>query len=173
MAKKNPAPAAVAEAPAEVIVTQALVQGLFSYDVNTGAFTHRQTGAMAVSRHNAGYKTVRIGRKNWLAHRIAWLYFYGEFPPQQIDHINGVRDDNRIANLRACTNAQNCQNVRAHRDGCGFLGASLEKRSGRWQAGIGINGKRVNLGYFETAQQAHAAYLKAKQKHHTFGGHHV
>lgn len=154
-------------------VTASVARDLLDYEPRTGGFTRRSTGRRADTKHNAGYLCVSVCGRLYLSHRLAWLYVHGEWPADQIDHINGDRADNRINNLRECTNAQNCQNVRAHRDGCGLLGASLEKRSGRWQSGIGVGGKRFHLGYFATKEEAHAAYLEAKQNLHCFGAFNV
>lgn len=142
---------------------------LFAYDEATGLFIRRSSGQTAGHKHSAGYLSIGIDGRAYLCHRIAWLYVHGEFPVDQIDHINGNRADNRIANLRQCSNAENCQNVRPHRDGAGLLGTSWEKRRGKWQAGIGINGKRIHLGYYASREDAHAAYLQAKQERHIFG----
>jgi len=141
---------------------------LLHYEPTTGQFAWR-TGRAAGSVHSAGYLEVRVDGNLYLCHRLAWLYVHGDWPAAQIDHINRTRTDNRIANLRECTNQLNCQNVRAHRDGSGLLGTSWEKRRGKWQAGIGINGKRIFLGYHSTREEAHAAYLQAKRELHPFG----
>lgn len=170
MASKTEKSSAVVEA-----VTAARLRSLLRYEPLTGEFfwieggRARPAGKRAGHEHNAGYRGIRVDGKAYLAHRLAWLYVHGAWPVNQIDHINGERADNRIANLRECSNAENCQNVRAHRDGAGLIGTSLEKRRGKWQAGIGFGGKRIFLGYFQTREEAHDAYVKAKSQHHSFG----
>lgn len=170
------AAAPAADKPAEVVTSYRLRE-LVLYDAATGVFINRITrgrgaiaGSVAGWKHCAGYLSIRIDGRAYLCHRLAWLYVRGVWPIDQIDHINGIRTDNRIANLRECSNAENCQNMRPHRDGAGLLGASWEKRCGKWQSGIGIGGKRVHLGYYATREEAHAAYLQAKQERHNFGG---
>lgn len=156
-------------------LTAQRLREVLSYNSNTGAFvwiSGRRKGCFAASKHPCGYLTARVDYAAYLLHRLAWLHTFGRWPNGQIDHINGIRDDNRLSNLRECTNAQNCQNVRAHRDGSGHIGASFDRRRGLWQAGIGVNGKRHFLGYFATHKQASDAYLGAKSKFHAFGAHH-
>ena len=151
------------------------LRAVLRYEPDTGEFFWRvmrggiRSDFSAGSKHNAGYLSIRIDYKSYLCHRLAWLYMHGVWPKHQVDHINGKRSDNRIVNLRECSNSLNCQNVRAHRDGSGMLGTSFEKRRQKWQAGIGVNGKRFFLGYFETQEEAHKEYLEAKKKYHQFG----
>ena len=158
------------------LLTADALKSLLHYSKESGAFRWRssrsgiRSDGTAGSRHNRGYLAIRIVGRSYLCHRLAWLYVHGRWPSHQLDHINGVRDDNRIANLRECTNAQNCQNARPHADGSGKLGTTWEKRRRKWQAGIGLNGKRIFLGYFATQQEAHAAYLSAKQRLHVAFG---
>lgn len=143
-----------------------------AYCPESGEFTWIagiRIGKPAASVHGCGYRTVRIDGRSYLLHRLAWLYVHGRWPINQIDHINGERADNRIANLRECTNSQNCQNVRPHKDGSGLLGTSFIKALKKWQAGIGTAGKRRHLGYFQTQDEAHSAYLAAKAEMHLFG----
>lgn len=113
-----------------------------------------------------GYSIVSVDAKQRYAHRLAWLYVYGQWPNGSIDHINGVRTDNRIQNLRDVSHKTNMQNIRAanRRNASGFLGVmpSLSK----WQAQINIDGKQTYLGSFDTPELAHEAYVSAKRKHH-------
>lgn len=159
------------------MLTAERLRELVSYNPETGAFhwivdksSKARAGCRIGSAHTAGYLTVRVDGTAHLLHRLAWLYTHGRWPVDQIDHINGDRADNRLANLRECSNAQNCQNVRAHADGSGMIGASFDKRRGKWVAGIGVSGRRHFLGYFPTQREAHAAYLFAKARFHSFSG---
>jgi hypothetical protein len=115
---------------------------------------------------------MRISLDNiyYRAHRLAWLYVHDVWPDDQIDHINGCRDDNRIANLREVTNAQNMQNLhRPHsRNTSGYLGVHFVRERNRWGAQIRDNGRKRNLGHFATAEEASAAYLAAKRELHPF-----
>jgi hypothetical protein len=115
-----------------------------------------------------GYRRIRIDGELYLAHRLAWLYEHSTWPDGRLDHINGDKDDNRMENLRVTTNRQNSQNIRKpHADSAsGFLGVTWSKHAKRWHAGIGFNDGRIGLGYFDTPEEAHAAYLEAKRKLH-------
>jgi hypothetical protein len=110
--------------------------------------------------------------KRYYAHRLAWLYEYGEFPEKIIDHIDGNRTNNSIHNLRDVSQALNSQNQKEARidNGTGYLGVTFDKRprTAKYRARIGITGcaKRICLGYFETPELAHLAYLDAKRKLH-------
>jgi hypothetical protein len=149
------------------------VREVLAYDPETGRFTWRVrtgprgvVGARAGSQRVDGYIQIRLGRRSYLAHRLAWLYVHGAWPKGEIDHVNGGKGDNRIANLRDVPRNLNQQNMRrAHkRSRSGLLGVG--KRDGRWYARIGINDAEVWLGRFDTAQQAHEAYLAAKRQMH-------
>ena len=146
------------------------------YDPDTGVFRWRRrmgscapAGAVAGSLNSKGYWYIQVDGYKYLAHRIAWLITNGAFPADQIDHIDGDQANNRLANLRAVTSAENKQNLRrAHRDNItGLLGVS-PKRNG-FTAEIRVDGERRRLGTFATPEQAHAAYLVAKRKLHPMG----
>jgi hypothetical protein len=151
-------------------ITQEYLKALLDYDRETGVFAwkvkrrHIKAGSVAGSICE-GYINISIDKKLQKAHRLAWLYVNGEFPNGEIDHINGNRADNRIVNLRQVTRAQNMQNMDSKNGTCG---TSYAKHISRWRAGIRKNGKRYNLGCFATQEEAHAAYLKAKQEMHEF-----
>lgn len=154
-------------------LTQARLQELFYYDQATGIFTRKvatsnvKAGKTTGSLDSKGHLNFRVDKRMHLAHRLAWLYCYGEFPSGQIDHINGVRTDNRIANLRdvpASINAQNIRRARADNK-TGFLGVS-KHAGGKYVAQIQVNGKVTHLGLFTDPEVAHQAYLSAKRIHH-------
>ena len=114
---------------------------------------------------------IRVGGARHYAHRLAWLFATGEWPKETIDHINGDRGDNRIANLRDVPRRINCENQRKARsvNRVGLLGVSRAtgNRPGKpYTAFIGVRGKSVGLGYFPTAELAHEAYLAAKRRLH-------
>lgn len=121
-----------------------------------------------------GHIQLSISGEHFLGHRLAWFLTYGEWP-NVVDHINGDPGDNRIANLRSGSQAENCQNIRAPKSNntTGYLGVSFDKARGRYVAAVGLNGKRHVLGRFDTAEQAHRAYVAAKSRlhsHSTIGG---
>lgn len=152
-----------------------------SYDADTGHFTWVvaasgvRKGKIAGSMTSCGYWQIRLNKICYRAHRLAWFVTYGEWPDDEIDHINGNPLDNRIENLRIVDRAGNSQNRwKAHRDNlsCGLLGVTWNKQHQRWQAKIVANKVRHHLGYFSDPEPAHEAYMKAKQRLHINGGGH-
>ena len=159
-------------------LTATLLRELFAYDSDTGLFTRKvsttrrvKIGDIAGSPNQKGYINIMVCSRLHPAHRLAWLYVHGAWPKDQIDHINGVKTDNRIANLREATNAENAQNKRNARSDnkSGLLGVRFKNCGKPWQARIMVDGKARNLGHFDTAEEAHAAYLSAKRDLHKFG----
>lgn len=148
------------------------LKSLYDYNPQTGEFVattkRRQWGAGRVAGSRSKYTMISVDGKKYRAHRLAWLYINGEWPDGQIDHMNGDKHDNRFANLRVATPAQNSQNILRPRSDCasGFKGVSWRERNQKWHATIRVDGKSKHLGYFHTAEAAHAAYLSAKQQHH-------
>jgi len=156
-------------------IEQARLKECLLYDEMTGRFAWKKrisnvkAGAIAGSLSPGGYWVIRLDNLLFMAHRLAWVYVHGVMPPAEIDHINGVRTDNRLANLRLATRAENGRNGRARKSKSGLKGAILDKgRLGRlrrpWVARITQNGKLLHLGYFATAEEAHAAYMKAARE---------
>ncbi len=149
---------------------------LLSYDAEAGKFTWLartsksvKIGKVAGSPHNHGYWRIRVDGRLYQAHRLAWLYVTGSWPVDQLDHVNGKRDDNRIANLREATNAENGQNrAKYSNNTSGFTGVYWHRVSGSWNARIKLDGQERSLGYFPTAEAAGAAYLQAKANMHAF-----
>jgi len=155
-------------------LTQEFVKELFIHSDDGVLRRNKRTsnrimvGAQAGSLKPSGYIQVRVFGKMVLAHRLVWLYHYGYMPSEQIDHINGIRHDNRISNLRLATNKQNCQNTKQARvnNKSGFLGVSPS--GDKFISTIQKNGKQLYLGTFETKEEAHEAYLNEKRKLHEF-----
>ena len=121
-------------------------------------------GSRAGTPHNVGYRSVRIGGKAYLEHRLIYLMLTGELP-RTIDHINGIPDDNRIENLRSCTHSQNLYNARGW-GMSGVKGVTWHKRAKRWQAQLVIDGKQRYLGSFTELEDAVAAVNVARTQHH-------
>lgn len=153
-----------------------------NYEPSTGELTWKSfrgggapdAGAQAGTRTVQGYITVRVRALGQAlpAHRIAWALVHGRWPVKFIDHINGDRTDNRLCNLREADQAINSQNLhRARRTNVttGLLGAYFHKDSGRYAASICVNKKPKHLGLFDSAQEAHQAYLRAKREFHPGG----
>lgn len=159
------------------MLTQDFLKEHFSYDIETGLFirlklTNRNSrakiGDVAGCKYSDGYIYMKINSKHYKAHRLAFLYVYGEMPKHEVDHINGVKDDNRISNLRDVTKTENVQNQRKAQshNKLGVLGVHIDKESSRFIAKISINGKQKNLGRYDTKEEAHDVYLKAKRENH-------
>jgi len=127
-----------------------------------------------VGKHTArldkkGYLNIKIYSFYFKEHRLVWNMFYGEIPDGlQIDHMNGDKTDNRIENLRLVSNMDNCQNKRksTSQSKTGVLGVSWYKKYGCYIAQICVNYKKINLGYYDTIEEAHQVYLDAKRKLH-------
>lgn len=156
------------------MLTAATLRELFAYEPETGLFRYRRNtcrhviGDPAGAVIRSGYVYISFGNRadgargrRYGAHRLAWLYMTGEWPQAEIDHVNGSRPDNRWSNLRTATREQNMQNQRCHRDkaGEGMKGAYFQK--GSWVAVIQGQRRKVYLGSFATAAEAHAAYVGA------------
>ena len=139
--------------------------GVFVWKVRTSTRTH--VGDVAGSRNSDGYLQIKIDRIRYKCHRLAWLYINGVWPTGEIDHVNCVRDDNRITNLRDVSRNVNMQNqLAAHSNNVsGMLGVCQRKKG--WQAELQYNGIRYYLGSYATPEQAHAAYFKAKRRLHS------
>lgn len=156
-------------------LTAARLREVLDYCPETGEFS-RRSGARAgntVGRIRLdGYLVISVDNSIHLAHRLAWLYVHGEWPPSgYIDHINGETLDNRIANLRDSTNGENMQNQRrAHRNNqTGMLGVHYHEENGNYVAQIRVDGKVRHIGSYRTAEEAHYAYLQAKRRLHPNG----
>lgn len=111
-----------------------------------------------------GYRVVRYQGKAFLAHRLAWFLYYGRWPKNMIDHINGNKTDNRIKNLRDVTRSINRRNTFKTRAGR-LTGCDFHKQMKKWRARIIVNGQEQSLGLFPTEIEAHNAFLQAYEKH--------
>lgn len=160
-------------------LTQAEVKRLFHYDPETGLFHWRVTVSnRAPEGSRAGVRT-KVGKDgahgyvmlcvDWVkypAHCVAWLYMTGEWPANEVDHINRVRHDNRWSNLREATRTQQLQNTTIRSDNStGVKGVAWDKTRDKWQAYISIDGKRVPLGRFGSFEDAATARKNAEVKY--------
>ena len=155
------------------MITHEEAHELFAYDTHTGRVTNKKRrgtkakkGKEAGYQHTTlGYRYICIGGKMYLAHRLIWFMLHDEWP-EEIDHINGVRFDNRLSNLRVATSRQNKQNRRTQSNNTsGYCGVHWYKQTKKWQAYIDIDGKRKHLGYFKVLEEAARAYNEAALKH--------
>ena len=158
----------------EESLTQQRLKEFLDYDPSTGFFTWKRNrgqgiaGGRAGSYTNGGYRLIRFDDRNYREHRLAWLWVHGKFPDQFIDHINGIKDDNRICNLRDVPNEVNQQNQKRAQatNRIGVRGGGFKPKKNRYEARISINNKAKYLGTFKTAEEAYAAYVEAKRIYH-------
>lgn len=150
---------------------------VLNYDIETGHFTWRITRPKAIAGRRAGglrpngYILLRVDYRFDTAHRLAVLWMTGAWPkhPQVVDHINGVRSDNRWINLRCVEPFVNSQNRRGAQSNnkVGLLGVRqyvTRKRGVEFTAAINVRGRVTKLGIFPTAADAHAAYMSARRE---------
>lgn len=158
-------------------MTQDELKSHLAYSQKTGVFTwvrptsnRVKRGATAGKIAGAGYVYIGLKGRHWLAHRLAWLYVYGKFPEHQIDHINRIRTDNRLSNLRDVPPFGNMQNLSSRGDNTsGIRGVVWRKDLRKWQAQIRIKRKCVWLGVYSTAQEAAAARKAGEVTYHLYG----
>lgn len=153
-------------------LTAERLRELFEYFPETGMFRRRQL-AGEYTRRGAGkltpgctygrYLGICIDYQRYYVHRLAWFYIHGEWPPHEIDHINGDPFDNRLSNLRLATGSENGHNRRrSRRNTSGIKGVHFFKPSGKWRAAINDGHRhRKHLGLFDTKEQAAEAYRVA------------
>lgn len=156
-------------------LTPARLREVLSYDAVTGDFVWRVSlsnkspvGAIAGTKTKRGCLVIGIDRKQHKAHHLAFLYMTGEWPVLEVDHRDTDPTNNRWANLRQVSHQHNAQNARRARvtSKTGTLGVHLCKQTGRYRASITVSGKCKQLGRFDTAEQAHMAYVTAKRQVH-------
>lgn len=159
-------------------LTQERLREVLRYDPATGVFTwlvnsnHAvRCGDAAGCKKGGGYIYIGIDGTSYRAHRLALLYVDGHWPLGDVDHKNGIRSDNRLGNLRVGSRSQNMQNERSARvtnKSSGLLGSYWHKGAGKWMAQIVTDGKQQYLGLFDSAEEAHAAYVAKKRQVHQF-----
>lgn len=146
------------------ITTEQLRQ-ILNYNPETGEFFWRvggrgwRAGSVAGTIRSDGYVKITIGGQRYYAHRLAWLYMYGEVSAATIDHIDMNPSNNKISNLRQATHSENKWNTRKRRDNTsGFKGVRWHQVHKKWYARITYLGKEFFIGHFDTAEQASTAY---------------
>lgn len=152
--------------------TQKELHEVLDYNSDTGIFTWKSNyrravlvGSVAGHVGKNGYREIYVFCGKYMAARLAWFYVHGEWP-EEIDHKNCVRDDNRIENLRNCTHMQNSFNRRLNKNNTtGHKGVAWWTR-GRFVSNIRFNGKNIRLGIFDTAQEAAYFYNYANSYYH-------
>ena len=144
-----------------------LVREYLSYQPDTGKVIWKKRlarciheGLEAGTNVGDGYRRIQMRGLHLRTHRVVWFLNYGTWPKDQIDHINGDRQDNRIENLREASLRENQQNQLCHRNGK-LLGANYNKKGKVWMSEIRTDGVRRYLGQFPTKEEAHLAYMEA------------
>jgi len=157
----------------EARLTQARLKEVLSYDENTGVFSRRNNGRGVKANRIAGwvnkvngYRTLNLDCDHYKEHRLAFLYMTGSWPSHHVDHINGVRADNRWCNLREATAHENHKNREmSDKNTSGFVGVSWNESRGKWCAQITVMRKAMNLGRFTHKEDAIAARKAANLKY--------
>lgn len=153
-------------------ITQSQLKEILDYDPETGIFKWKikksyfaVPGQIAGCLNNFGYVRIGIGKKSYMAHRLAWLWYYGEWPKKLIDHINHKKDDNRICNLRDATPSQNTLHTKKHRNTTSKIrGVDWHKSYKKWMVRIQIDGKRKTIGFFSCIEEAKTAREEAEKR---------
>lgn len=159
--------------PVDLLPTPEEIRGVYGYDPETGLLTwlasneRHKAGDVACRMVSTGYRVTSLNCLVLRAHRVAFCWWHGAWPTDLIDHINGVKNDNRIANLRQVNQAENVQNILRLRatNTSGFVGAKPKGK--RWEANIAAYGSGSKyLGVYDTPEEAHEAYMAAKRRLH-------
>lgn len=152
--------------------TLCVLRSLFKYDPETGDIFWISSGRGKIKKRPAGtqelsgYKGIVINGKRIRSHIIAWALYHNKWPEDQLDHINGIKTDNRIANLREATNSQNGKNFKIKSNNkSGTTGVVYDKINNKWRATIKIDGRQINLGRFIKIEDAISARMHAEIKY--------
>jgi hypothetical protein len=155
-------------------LTAERLRELLDYNPATGHFTWRApprngtlVGDLAGSSQR-GYIQINVDNSGYLAHRLVWLYVHGRWPISQIDHINLIQSDNRLANLREATHAENARNCEplSIANKSGYRGVYWNTQKKKWEARIRVGGPSIYLGRYNTKEEAAAAYRAAAIQYH-------
>ena len=155
------------------MVTRDKLKEIFDYNPENGLFIRlvrtapiAPAGRIAGSLKDTGYINIVIKGRPYKAHRLAWLYVYGEWPEGEIDHINHIKHDNRIANLRDVSKSENMRNVSIRKSNTsGVIGVTQYPDGKRWRADIRVDSKTMFLGLFDTKEEAITERIKANIKY--------
>jgi len=153
-------------------VNQEELKELLHYNPGTGIFTWlvNRTGGVKAGDvpcyKSDGYIQISVNNKDYKAHRLAFFYMTGDWPKEQIDHKNHVRDDNRWVNLREATHQENQKNRTISKNNTsGVMGVCWNKKRKKWESNIWINGKQKHLGRFNDKFEAACSRKSAENKH--------
>jgi len=157
----------------ETKLTHARLLELLHYNPATGLWywlitnsIRKPAGSLAGEIRQSGYVLIGIDGHRYRAHRLAWFYMHGEWPPRQVDHENNQRADNRWHNLRLATNQQNQMNQTISRNNTsGYKGVTWSRQRQKWQAKLNLGDKQIHGGFFADKENAAMAYLALARKH--------
>lgn len=156
------------------MITKQQLKEQLSYDKDTGIFVRLKSmsnktrvGDVAGGKETSGYIRISLFGRTYKAHRLVWLYVYGVMPDGEIDHINLIKDDNRLCNLRQVSMEQNQWN-RANRvdNKSGVKGVHFCKTWKKWIAACRVNGVRHHIGRFDDLKEAEVAVVSFRRTHH-------
>lgn len=149
------------------MISQEEIKAKLTYDLLTGEFQWIKHPNKTVGRKTTnGYMDIGLGYKRYQAHRVAWIYANGDNPPEDIDHINHDRTDNRIINLRLASRSENMRNSsRSKANTSGFTGVTWDKVNCKWVAQYMLHGKCNKIGRFNSMLDAVAARIRANKEY--------
>lgn len=144
------------------------LKSVLHYNAETGVFTwlkstgrRKKKGSIAGTKYKLGYIVIGLSGTRYLAHRLAWFYTYGYWP-RTIDHINNLRHDNRLINLRDVSVKENNQNIHVANKNSSTGIRGVSKEGNKYVARIYYDGKQRRLGTYSTPEAAKEAYLTAR-----------
>jgi hypothetical protein len=154
------------------LLTQEYLKSILDYDLDTGVFTWKvnksktaKAGDVAGWSYN-GYREIEINNKKYKAHRLAWLYVYGEMPKNLIDHVDGNRSNNKISNLREATYQTNSENYKTPQTNkSGVKNVSWYKNLNKWVVSISVKQTGKTIGYFDDLELAELVAIEARNKY--------
>jgi len=163
----------------EALITHSYLLSILHYEPLTGIFTWlwrddasvqwngRYAGKNAGYINKHGHLSISINCVGYYSHRLAWFYITGKWPRKDIDHKNTIKTDNRFCNLRLATKLENDCNRQANKNNkSGYKGVHFCKFYKKWKAQIGVNRRKISLGYFRCPTAAYLSYCRAAKKHH-------
>lgn len=153
--------------------TQEQLLSIFDYNEETGILYWRESrgcvakGYIAGTKHNKGYLSIVLDKIPYLVHRVIWCMYYGNWPTDYIDHINGNRSDNSILNLRLATRSENAKNHPKRLDNTsGIKGVIWDKRRNKWIARVQNNNTRYDVGGYDSIEEAELEIKKFREQLH-------
>ena len=159
------------KARSTVMLQKEDILDIFNYNINTGIFTWKKSrrgvakGVVAGTLRQDGYVHLCIGEERHFAHRVVYLLMEG-YMPEQVDHINGNRSDNRWENLRACTPSENSQNRRITNSKSGFKNVNWHEQTKKWRVQVMIDGKSRSFGLYSNIEDAKRVAIIARKEIH-------